>query len=68
MKNKRPSKFKRILWRLQFIKVKWTYDKFDEGRCIRCDAGNPVECDKYGCPCEWNQQLKRFTTFKFLYK
>lgn len=56
-----------LIWRLQFKKVKISKNVWMEGRCIKCDGGNPtVECGEYYCPCKFNEQLKRVRTFKFL--
>ena len=60
---------KRIFWRVQFKKVKFEDITFTNGRCLKCDAGNPkVECSEYYCPCNENEQLKRVHNFKWLYK
>ena len=60
MKTLKANKLQRILWRLRFRKVKWTYAFGNEGRCVKCDAGNPkVECSYYYCPCKMNEQLRR---------
>jgi len=58
-----------LLWRLQFKKVKVAGGHRSEGRCIKCDAGNPnVECAEFYCPCKDNEQLKRVKTFKMFSK
>jgi len=60
MKTKKKSIFQKLIWRLQFKKVKFNGNAWLEGRCIHCDAGNPtVECSEYYCPCSENEQLKR---------
>lgn len=59
---------KKIFWRLQFKKVKFTSNCFMDGHCIKCDGGNPnVECQIYTCPCSYNEQLIRKRIFYFLY-
>jgi len=62
---------KGICWRLQFKKIKFYATTMFGGRCIDCDAGNPsAECSDfgYGCPCDYNQHLKRARTYRWLYK
>lgn len=60
---------KRVLWRLQFKKVKFVKHGWVEGRCVKCEAGHSTnECSIYGCPCKLDEQLKRVRTFKCLYK
>jgi hypothetical protein len=51
----------RLFWIMQFKFVVLTEEQANAGRCPACDAGaDPkVECCDYGCPCEWNEQLKR---------
>ncbi len=62
---KKKNIIQKIIWRLQFNKVK--INEY-EGRCIKCDGGNPkVECIDYYCPCKMNEQLKRRFTFNWLY-
>ena len=51
---------KKIIWRLQFNKIKLNNIDIVKGRCIGCDAGEPiVECAYFYCPCKFNEQLKR---------
>jgi hypothetical protein len=67
------ERFNKIAWRLQFKKITLNTNGggfYSEGRCTKCDAVSKVgliECVNYGCPCKYNQQLKRIRTFKFLY-
>jgi len=53
----RTSWFQKIIWRLQFKKVRLSDKEAHNGRCIDCDANS--ECWNYYCPCKWNQHLKK---------
>ena len=64
-----PNLFSRLRWRMKFTKSKHSENKWVNGRCVSCDAGNPkVECSTYYCPCSDFQNLKRNLFLVFFQK
>jgi len=61
---------KKLIWRMQFKKVKFVSKSnpfdFDDGRCVKCAAGNPIECSTYYWPCDFNEQLIGKYNFKWI--
>lgn len=60
---KKKNWLQKKIWRLKFRKVKYVSVPH-EGRCTDCDGGKEpiVECSVFGCPCDYDEQLK-FRTF-----